>query len=62
MKYDYEPKVFVTCGKCKREFNENKITDIESIGISENEVGQDELSFKCPYCNHHTTSLRYTKR
>lgn len=59
--YNYEHIVYVTCGKCQKEFDENKITD-EDINIEENDRGQDVLSFVCPYCNKETRSLRYTKR
>jgi hypothetical protein len=56
MRY-HETIIYITCKECEKEFDENKITD-PNIDIEENERGWDVLSFICPYCNKHTTSLR----
>lgn len=57
--YKYERKILVYCKECDTQFDENDIShDDGDIDISENELGQDVLSFTCPYCKKNTTSLR----
>lgn len=53
----YKHIIYVNCKECKKEYDEDEITDTE-INIEENERGWDVLSFKCPYCGKETTSLR----
>lgn len=55
----FERKILVYCRECDTQFDENDIDQNDGeVGIESNELGQDVLSFTCPYCKKETTSLR----
>lgn len=54
-KWQYEPKVKVTCPTCKNMFNEDAV---EFINIEEDIQGRDLLTFKCPVCNEPKKAYR----
>jgi hypothetical protein len=56
---NHEPTVYVYCRNCNNRIDENKV---KCTNIEENERGQDVVTFKCPFCNQETTSLRVNLR
>lgn len=53
----YYPRrpIFVTCRKCRKEFEE---VEVEFLNIEEDFDGRDVLHFKCPACGKKTKSWR----